>query len=95
MIRPSEDELKVIENVEGSICSYFGINLGISIFSKLNPHLCPPIPGTQSGICILILFIAPITKLAIYSTADTTKFTNFVTLLHIASTEFSIAGPML
>ena len=26
MIRPSEDELKVIENVEGGVCSYFGIN---------------------------------------------------------------------
>ena len=26
MIRPSEDELKVIENVEDSVCSYFGIN---------------------------------------------------------------------
>ena len=30
----------------------------------------------------------------IYSTADTIKFTNFVIVLQIASTEFSIAGPI-
>lgn len=28
MIKPNENELKIIENVEACVCSYFGVNAG-------------------------------------------------------------------